>query len=293
MGKRTIVIIASIVAIVGAVVFRLVMNNKTEEEQTTSDKTCFKYSGTKITGYYYNLCGKEVVIPRILGGVEVQSIGESAFENMQITSVTLPDSLLEIEQYAFNKNLIESVVIPEKVTSIGKNAFSNNKISNLEFKSSKIDFGETPFNNNLLDDKNAFIYDMSSGLDTSYIVSYAGKNRDNVKVPNGVKNIGPYAFSDQEIKKITLDKDLVVIGNGAFVGNNFAEITIPGKVESLGDNAFDYNIQRIVVENKGKIDDFSYYGMQTFLEDVLIFDGKTKKTEKELELEKVEEGIIQ
>lgn len=293
MGKRTIIIIASIVAIVGAVVFRLVMNNSNSEKTSNSKRECFKVIDNKIEGYYYNLCGKDVVIPSNINGKPVNVIGESVFENMNINSIKLPDTLTKIEQYAFNKNNIESVVIPASVTYIGKNAFSNNKISSLEIKAEKMGMGETPFNNNQLDDKNAFIFDRTYGIDKTTIVSYAGKNRNSVKIPSGVTNIGQYAFSDMGIKKVTLNKELNIIGNGAFVGNNFEEITIPSSVTFFGDNAFNYDIKRIVIENKNSKEDFGYYGMQTFTDEILSFEGKTKKTEKEIQMEKAEEGIIQ
>ena len=282
MGKRRIIIIVSLVAIAAAVIFRLVMNANSEEESSQkANKTCFKYADNKITGYYYNLCGKDVVIPKKLGGREVHIIGESVFENMNITSVVFPETITKIEQYAFNKNKIESLEIPKNVTYIGKNAFSNNMISKLEFKSEKIEFGETPFNNNQLDDKNAFIYDMSYGIDKTRIVSYAGKNRSNVTIPSSVLEIGSYSFSDAGIKKLTLNKEIKLIGNGAFVNNDFEKITLPDSLEYLGDNAFNYDIKEIVVSNKNNKEDFSYFGMQTFPDEVLKFEGKTKKSEDE------------
>ena len=291
MDKRRIIIIVSIVAIVAAITFRIIQtatNNK-EEETKTSDKTCFQFSDHKIIGYYYNLCGKVVNIPKYIHGAEVNVIGESAFENMQITSVTLPETVTKIEQYAFNRNELTEVIIPEQVKYIGKNAFSNNKISKLDIKPVKITMNETPFNNNQLEDKYAFIYNMNDGIDKTDIISYAGKNRDNVKIPTGVTNIGPYTFSDMEIKKITLNNDLEVIGNGAFIGNSFSEITIPSSVTYFGDNVLDYDISKVNIENKDKIDDFGYYGMQTFEKDVLNFKGKTTKTEKEIQIEKGED----
>lgn len=295
MSRRGLIMFLSIAAIIGAIVFRITQSTKEKnaKENEATSATCFKLTGSRIDGYYYNLCGKDVVIPSNVAGVEITVIGESAFENLQITSVTLPETLIKIEQFAFNKNNIEKVVFPEKVTYIGKNAFSNNKLTSIEFKSKKVEFGETPFNNNQLDDKNAFIYDMTYG-DNTHIVSYAGKNRENVVIPKGVTDIGAYSFSDLEIKKLTLNKELSTIGNGAFVGNLFEEITIPDSVVYFGDNLLNYDIKRVNVENKNNKEDFGYYGMQTFPDNVLKFKGKTKKSEKELQLEeelKLKEGI--
>ena len=62
-----------------------------------------------------------VVIPE-----GVIDIGLSAFRDNNLTSVTLPSSLLNIDAGAFRNNELTSIVIPENVTNVGAAAFSDN-----------------------------------------------------------------------------------------------------------------------------------------------------------------------
>ena len=60
----------------------------------------------------------------------VKIIGTCAFEDNQLTSVTIPNSVTSIGDWAFRKNQLTSVTIPNSVTSIGTNAFRKDNSSN-------------------------------------------------------------------------------------------------------------------------------------------------------------------
>jgi len=65
-----------------------------------------------------------VNIPSTYNGLPVTRIGTFAFDSKSITSITIPDSVTVIDEYAFwcCKNLT-SIVIPDSVVSIGETAF--------------------------------------------------------------------------------------------------------------------------------------------------------------------------
>lgn len=97
----------------------------------------FKYAvsgeGTyEITGYIYDVTKPQealydVVIPAQIDGREVTGIADDAFKALKtIKSVTIPDGITYIGQYAFyDCDEITAMVIPDSVTSIEVGAFEN------------------------------------------------------------------------------------------------------------------------------------------------------------------------
>lgn len=69
----------------------------------------------------------KINIPKRLHGYKVKSIGKSAFANCSnLTSVTLPDSIITIGERAFSYcNSLTSVTIANSVTTIGNFVFAN------------------------------------------------------------------------------------------------------------------------------------------------------------------------
>ena len=72
----------------------------------------------------------------------VTVIGDFAFYGNQLTSVIISDSVTDIGFAAFRNNQLTSVTIPNSVTSIGSDAFSDNQLSSvvIKGKSSTSDF---------------------------------------------------------------------------------------------------------------------------------------------------------
>ena len=66
---------------------------------------CFAFSFGTITSYI-GCTDANVVIPSIIDGISVTSIGTNAFGNNQLTSVTIPNSVTSIGNNAFKKESI-------------------------------------------------------------------------------------------------------------------------------------------------------------------------------------------
>ena len=64
-------------------------------------------------------------------GANLTTIGERAFENNKLTSVTIPNSVTTIGDYAFARNELTSVTIPNTITTIGGYAFAINKLTSV------------------------------------------------------------------------------------------------------------------------------------------------------------------
>ena len=131
----------------------------------------------------------------------------------QVTEIEIGDGLTHINDNAFcNFIMLNSVTIPGSVTSIGKNAFydcMNLKsvyITDIEAWCA-IDFSE-PTSNPLLNSGELY-------LDRA--------PAENIVIPNGVTNIGRYAF---------------------FACANLTSIEIPGSIVDIGKDAF-YNCKKL------------------------------------------------
>lgn len=60
-----------------------------------------------------------------------------------------------------------------------------------------------------------------------------------ITIPDGVKEIAPYAFSnDRRIRSVVLPAGLRKIGHHAFTSTNISEVNIPASVEDIGRDAF-------------------------------------------------------
>ncbi len=204
----------------------------------------------------------------------------------EINSVTLPNSLKLIGNYAFSNNNITNINIPNSVIYIGKSAFKNNKISNLNIQNMDSMFlGIECFNDNELSDEQSYIITNNPVIDSSFdmdyddgkilnnisefdtsnkrtLVSYGGKNRSKLLIPYSIQTISDYALSDLGINEIVISGSVEEIGNMAFARNNISYIELPESVNKVGYNAFaNNNISTIKVKGKESIpEDFD----QTF-----------------------------
>ena len=229
-----------------------------------TDEKYFTYveveGGIEITDYNEE-GGKDVVIPSMIEGSNVISIGTRAFYYNQLTSVIIPNSVVSIGSDAFYSNKLTSVIIPSSVTTIGWGAFRENQltsviisegvkaISSIAFIENKITSVIIPnsvikieggaFNNNQLPDKDAFIYKRNSdgSIDNTTIVSYGGKNKSPI-IPNTVTTIGINAFYSNKLTSVIIPSSVTSIEQNAFYSNKLTSVTIPSSVTSIGHNAF-------------------------------------------------------
>ncbi len=183
------------------------------------------YDGYKYGDFYvdletgavleYSPLGPKVVeIPSEVNGVTITKIGDSAFENLGITSVVLPETITEIGINAFKGNGLTEIYLPENITTIGRGAFSDNKITAVELPKNLTEVSDNCFANNSI---------------------------ETVTIPNSVTYIGRGAFENNKLSEIIIPNNVTQIGTRAFYNNNLRTVKIPdGVVEIVGyvgDNA--------------------------------------------------------
>lgn len=117
-----------------------------------------------------------------------------------------------------------------------------------------------------VDDNNSVYSDIDGVLfnkDKSILISYPNaREESSYVVPDGVKEIGEYAFSFSEIKQVKLPEGLEKVGEYAFYSSELYNIDLPSSLKEIGDYAFNSylnNIKTVVVPaNVEKIGDSSF-----------------------------------
>lgn len=175
-----------------------------------------KGNGITITKYLGN--DLNVVIPEEINGLKVVSIGEKAFMNTNIISVTLPDSITDVSDYAFyNCGNLESIQFSSSIISIGARAFDKTK------------WLRENYNEYMIIGQVLYKYNDKFVLESKAIV------------PNGIVSIAPYAFENAiSVSEVILPATITKIGIGAFSGcSNLLSIEIPKLVERIEEGTFE------------------------------------------------------
>ena len=216
----------------------------------------------------------------IIFDAPISSIGDWAFAYCgNLTSITIPNSVTSIGDYAFGTSSLTSVTISDSVTTIGVGAFPHMTLTSVNIHISDLTKYCT---SNPMDaiavDKHLFV----NGVEITELV-----------IPNGVTSIGVYAFSycssltsvtipdsvtsigiapfyecssltafygkftsadnrcliidgvlnsfaPAGLAEYTIPNNVTSIGGFAFFMSNLTSVTIPNGVTSIGDDAFAY-----------------------------------------------------
>ena len=179
-------------------------------EKTNGNIAIIKYLGSDTVVNLNNVA---------LGG-KIDSIGGYAFEGCGITSITLSDSLIEIQRYAFagTKNLTK-VTLPKNLKYIASYAFANSAVQSVSFAGNNVEVIE----------KYAFAY-------TDNLVS--------ITLPSSIKTLGSYVFYESGLTSLTFAKgfSLTEIPESAFAGTSISSVVIPDSVTRIHSSAFRDNM---------------------------------------------------
>ncbi len=178
--------------------------------------------------------GPVVVIPSTIGGIPVEHIGYALFYNMDITSITIPNSVTTIGDSAFRYNHLTNITIPNSVTTIGDNAFSYNELTSVIIPDNVTTIGDYAFYSNKL--TLVIIPDSVTSIG-DYAFYYQYGQLTSLTLGTSVETIGDYAFSDNKLTSVIIPNSVTSIGNGAFYYNELISITIGAGVTIVDDSS--------------------------------------------------------
>ena len=186
----------------------------------------------------------------------IEYIGQKAFRNNIISNLTIPSAVTYIGYEAFYRNSLEEIVIPNNVTIIETRAFYQNQLTNATIGNSVTTIGESAFENNQLNS-------VMIGNAVTNIGYYAFQNNQltSITIPNSVKTIKGSAFSSNQLTSITLSNGLETIEWDAFYNNQLTSVTIPTSVTTIGNYAFyNNNLTSVYIKGKSSSTGFASYG---------------------------------
>ncbi len=241
--------------------FLLLICSITNAQYTLQKSDVFIVDG-KIIDYYGP--GGDIIIPEQIDGETITAIGgnlighdDAVFSRKQLTSIVIPNTVIEIGYKAFSYNFLTEINLPNSIERIGGYAFEYNSISTISFSENIKRIENNCFSHNNLSSITIpeYITDNVWGDNiffdndfTSFIVP------DHMKeIPNGflsgnllteldlhsdLRSIGDHAFSNNFLESITVPESLLGFGEGAFQSNLLKTLTLPESLLYISSRAF-------------------------------------------------------
>lgn len=191
----------------------------------------------------------------------LSTIGASAFYNMKISTIDIPESVTSIKEHAFEDcSRLMSITLPSKLEEIGEYAFRNSGITTINIPASVKKLSP-----------NVFYYCTSltsatlpNGLTKIPEALFSGCwALTTISIPNTVKEIERQAFNDcKKLTSVNMPSSLTILGERAFDNcssiksvvfpetltkidfacfrncTSLTELTLPASVKEIAESAF-------------------------------------------------------
>lgn len=181
----------------------------TGEQYFTFDSATGKITGYDVTG------GLEIEIPSTIGDVEVKIIGEG-LQAKNLTSVIIPNTVVELDYYAFLNNKIKQVKLSEGLKIIRNTVFQSNRLVSVVIPNSVISIGDNAFRGNSI-----CSLVLSENITQLGYWTFANNNLKTVIIPNSVTYIHSSSFYSNPLISITIGSNVNIVDNNS-MGTNGA-----------------------------------------------------------------------
>ena len=245
--------------------------------------------GTNLQGIFvYAEDGKNYTPSSVLLPDTLTKIGKWTFAlnasltyEAEMATIALPDGLLEIGQTAFQNSKLTSVSIPDSVTTMGSGAFTGSgKLTSVKLSKNVTDIPTSAFNAGSSNDMKLENLEIPEGVQTIGNSAFTGTHVEKLSLPSTLTSIGSSAFQNHQLTEVTipgsvkeigtrafkltqesltkaltkvvLNEGLQTIKNEAFAGNKLTEIALPSTVTSVGKSAFENKDQIVVVKTSNQ-----------------------------------------
>lgn len=151
---------------------------------------------------------------------QLEYIGVRAFVKQSITSIRLPNALLEMNDWSPYQycDKLETIIWPTSPTPT---------------------FTAVDGLNNLPSLKDEMVSGLPTYITTIAQEAYRKTPLERITIPSTVETIEKHAFHDSWIEELTISNGVKTIEEQAFYNNKIESIHIPASVTSIGNNAFD------------------------------------------------------
>lgn len=176
----------------------------TEPDLKNDDFGFFILNKDEVMISKYTGSSTDIKIPETFDNYKVTVIGRSVFNNKNITSVEMPDTIKEVQDYAFSSNReLKSVKLSKNLQIIGTNAFFNcSALESIELPATLKEIGVYAFSAAGL--KSVTIPQSNTLSKLDRFVFYQCQQLTEVTLPATITNIADDTFADCP-NKITIN----------------------------------------------------------------------------------------
>lgn len=194
--------------------------------------TLYKVTAIDDRAFYRGTSLKTFVMPDC-----IESIGELAFWNSNMTEITMSKGLKTIGRKAFDNNIsLKNITLYDGITEIPESCFDGClKFTKFTVPSTVKKIGEYAFNScyNLKE------LNLNEGLEEIASFAFKGVEADKIVVPSTVRELAESTFNNCMAHRIVIPSRITKIPKNCFYqASKLEEVVLPDGITEIGEQAF-------------------------------------------------------